>query len=88
MNKAFGYQLNSNAPYFFELKDKEKDRLKACSDMVYNRWTVRLSAYYNDIPKSTLHLFIHKELKNISEDLYFDVLKQIDWNIHHHRRNV
>lgn len=87
MDEVFGYNLNDGI-WFFELNEKQQERFQACVDMADKHWTIVYSSYMNNIPKSTLHEFIHRDLKDLSEQLYLAVLKQINWNIHHHRRNM
>lgn len=88
INQYFrNYELE-NGIYFFHLSEREQIYLEACADMVENNYTFRMVESNLYIPISNLHRFIHDDLKYISNELYQLVLNQINWNIHHHRRNI
>lgn len=86
-NKLFGYQLDC---LIRDIKEVDILRFEACADIVDEKITIRKAAGAYQIPKSTLHWYIHNKLKGQSYELYKCVCKQLNmnWNNKFLRRNT
>lgn len=67
--------------------EKIMNFLEVVVEIPNSKWTLRMAEKNGEIPKSTLHRWIHNELPYISKHLYGEILKQFEYNIHNHRQN-
>lgn len=79
----YGYTLSEEYDVLNKKIKKFDDKMKACVYLTEWKSKIIPSAMKYDLPKSTLHYFIQNNLKDISEELYIKVRKQIDWNYQH-----
>lgn len=78
-----GWQFEQD---FGKIKPKFLGRIDACIYMVENKTTLREAGKSCNVSHSTLHIFIHKELKWLSHDLFKATIQQIKENSYN--RNV
>lgn len=76
--KRIGLQWVSEADY---------DRVKACQDLVDNELTLCEAETRNGIPKSTIHWFYQKHLKDIAPGTYLAMRNQLRKNKNRSREN-
>lgn len=86
--RGYVLDIDLNNDIIFD-KDYEKIiyYLSVIVEIPDSKWTLRMAEVYSDIPRSSLHRFIHEKLPDISAHLYGEVVKQMEWNIHHQRHN-
>lgn len=74
-----GYRLEAGI-YSWNLSEREEEIFQIGHFLVDNRVSIRQCARNFDISKSCIHRRIHKELKDISFELYKCVCRQLQLN--------
>ena len=77
-----GYLLDDC--YSFDLTVRQKEFLDACIWLVDNKHSIRTTSLNFSIPKTSLHRWIHKDLRKLSYELYNVVNKVLKFNAEHH----